>query len=50
MGSTEFAEGPFRNSPLGDALNATSCFDSVRMRETGARLTISVGFNLSSRN
>lgn len=42
-------QGP-RNSPLGDALNATTYFESVRMRETGARITISVGFNLSSRN
>ena len=29
-------QGP-RNSPLGDALNATTYFDSVRMRENGCK-------------
>jgi len=38
-------QGP-RNSALGDALNASDYFETIRMRETGYRLTISVGFNL----
>jgi len=42
-------QGP-RNSVLGDALNSTDYFDVIGMRETGYRLTVSVGFNLRASN
>lgn len=38
-------QGP-RNSGLSDIMNASDYFDQVRMRNTGYRLTFSVGFNL----
>lgn len=38
-------QGP-RNSVLGDMLNSTDYFEEIRMRETGYRVTVSVGFNL----
>jgi hypothetical protein len=38
-------QGP-RNSVLGDMLNSTDYFEAIRMRETGYRVTVSVGFNL----
>jgi len=34
-----------RNPALGDMLNATDYFEEIRMRETGYRVTLSVGFN-----
>lgn len=42
-------QGP-RNSALGDVLESTDYFDSIRMRETGLRVTVSVGFNLRAAN
>lgn len=38
-------QGP-RNSPLSDVLESTDFFETIRMRETGYRVTVSVGFNL----
>ena len=40
-------QGP-RESVLGDALNSSDYFDTIRIRETGYRLTVSVGFNLKA--
>lgn len=42
-------QGP-RNSALGDMLNASDYFEQIRLRETGYRLTVSVGFNLRASN
>lgn len=42
-------QGP-RKSALSDALNSTDYFDSIRKRETGYRLTVSVGFNLRAQD
>ena len=38
-------QGP-RNSPMSDILDSTPYFENIRMRETGYRVTVSVGFNL----
>ena len=38
-------QGP-RNSALSDIMDASDYFDQVRLRNTGYRLTVSVGFNL----
>ena len=38
-------QGP-RNSPMSDILDSTPYFETIRMRETGYRVTVSVGFNL----
>ena len=42
-------QGP-RNSALGDVLESTDYFEEIRMRETGYRLTVSVGFNLRAQD
>lgn len=42
-------QGP-RNSGLSDIMNASDYFDQVRLRNTGYRFTVSVGFNLRQRN
>lgn len=36
-----------RNSAAGDVLEVNDYFETIKLRETGLRLTISVGFNLS---
>ena len=42
-------QGP-RNSALGDVLESTDYFEEIRQRETGFRLTVSVGFNLRAQD
>lgn len=42
-------QGP-RNSVLGDVLESTDYFETIRERETGFRITVSVGFNLQKQS
>lgn len=38
------------NSAMSDILNATDDFEDVKLNNTGARLTVSIGFNLRASN
>ena len=40
-------QGP-RNSVLGDVLESDDYFDQIKERDTGFRVTVSVGFNLQA--
>ena len=42
-------QGP-RNSVLGDVLESDDYFDQIKDRDTGFRVTVSVGFNLQAQN
>ena len=37
-----------RDSAVGDILDSNDFFDSIKERNTGVRITVSVGFNLTS--
>jgi len=41
-------QGP-KDSAAGDILNSNEYFDVIKMRDTGMRVTVSVGFNLSGK-